>query len=109
MFALGPKTETSARRGPPGAAGALICGSAADFFDEQSVDTAPRIESGDARQAGVDHDLDAINRKRRLRDIRGHDRAALLVMGQRRVLFGGPQLAVERKNDELIADAGSAD
>ena len=63
MFALGPKTEATPGRGATGASGALIGGSAANFFHEQSVDAAPWIEPRDPRQAAVDHDVDAIDRQ----------------------------------------------
>src|SRR3954462_15882941 len=102
-FPFGPETEAVARRGPTGPAGALIGGRAADFFDEQGVDAAPGIEARDARQAAVDHCLDAINSERGFRDIGGNDGAPLLVMGKGGILFFRTQFAMKWKNNELIA------
>ena len=55
MFLLRPEPQTLTRRSATGATGALFGGRAADFFDEQCVDAAARIEARDARQSAVDH------------------------------------------------------
>ena len=62
MFALRPKPQAMPRRGASGAAGALLGGGAADFFDEEGVDAAARIEARDPREAAVDHHPHAIDR-----------------------------------------------
>ena len=92
-----------AGRGPAGAAGALVGGGAADFFDEQGVDAAARIEPRDARQAAVDDDPDAVDRERSFRHVRRDDGPAFLIMGERGVLLRRRQFAVERQDDESIA------
>ncbi len=109
MLALRPKPQAMARRGSSGAAGALIGGSAADFFDEQGVDAAARIEPRDARQAAVDHDLDSIDRERSFGHVRRDDGPAFLIMGERGVLLRRRQFAVERQDDKSIAHPRSAD
>jgi hypothetical protein len=78
-----------ARGGASGAAGALISGGAADFFNEQGVDAAAGVEPRHAGQAAVDDDPDAVDGERRLRDVRRDNGSPLLVMGERGVLFGG--------------------
>jgi hypothetical protein len=88
MLALRPKAKTMTRGRPSGAAGALIRGSAADFFDEQSVDAAAGVEPRHARKAAVDHDLDSIDGERRFGDVRRYDGPALLIMGERGILLG---------------------
>ena len=71
MFALGPKPQAMARRRPTRAASALIRRSAADFLDQQRVDSAPRIEPGDPGQPAVDHDPHAVDRERSFGHVRG--------------------------------------
>ena len=86
-----------------GAAGALLRGSAADFFDMEGIDPATRVEPRDARKAAVDDDLDSVDRERSFRHVCRHNRPALFVMGERRVLLGRRQFAVERQDDKAIA------
>src|SRR5207245_296109 len=50
MVALCPKPQAIARRRPASTPGPLLRGSAADFFDEQSVDSAIRVKRRNARQ-----------------------------------------------------------
>ena len=103
MLALRPKPQAMARRRPAGATGALLRGSAADFFDEQGVDAAAGVEPRDAREAAVDDDLDSVDRERSFRHVCRHDRPALLIMGERGVLLRRRQFAVEGQDDKAIA------
>src|SRR5438067_5258573 len=109
MFALGPEPKATTRCRASGAARPLIGGSTADFFDQQSVDSAPRIEPRDPRQTAVEHNPDAVDSEGSFRDVRGHDGPAFFVMRECGILFGRRQLAMKRKNDEAVADAGRAD
>src|SRR2546426_12620643 len=109
MVALRPKPQAMARRRPAGAPGPLLRGSAADFFDQQSVDSAIRVEPRDARQTAVDHDPDPVDRKRSLGDVRRNNRPSLLIMGERGVLLRGRQFAMEWQRDKSIAHPRSSD
>ena len=108
MFAFRPKPQAIAGGGAAGATGPLFRGSAADFFHQQGVDAAPRVEPCDARKAAVDHDPDSVDGERSFRHVGRHDRPAFFVMGEGRVLLGGREFAVERQDDESIAHPGSA-
>src|SRR6516164_5202410 len=74
LLVRGPKAQALAGSGAPSAAGALIGGGSADFFDQQSVDAAIRIVTGNSRETAVDHETHAIDGERSFGDIGGdHD------------------------------------
>ena len=101
-----------AGRGSAGATGALFGRGAADFFDEQRIDPAARIEARDPRQAAVDHDPHAFDREGSFRDVGRDDRFALFVTGECGVLLRRRQFAVERKrrrNRSLTREARMAE
>ena len=108
VFAFRPEPQTMARRRSSRASGALIGRSAADFFDEECVDPAARIEPRHSRHAAINDHAHAVDRERSLDDIRRNDRLALFIMAQRCVLFARRQLAMQRHDNELVAHAASA-
>ena len=61
VFVLGPEADGMAGGGAPGAPGALVGGGTRDVFDQQRVNAAPGIEAGHAREAGIDHQPDAVD------------------------------------------------
>ena len=93
------------RRGAPRAARPLIGGGPADFFHEQRIDAAIRIEPRDARQPAIDHHAHAVDGQRGLRDVRGDDDLPLPVVRQRRILIGHGQLPMQRQHHEFRAHA----
>jgi hypothetical protein len=97
VFGTRPEAQTFARRSAPGPTGALIAAGLGNFFDEQRVDAAIRIVTGDARQAGINHEAHAVNRDARLGDVRGHDDFGLLVARDRGVLVARGKFAVQRQ------------
>ena len=55
----GPEAEAAAGGGAACATGALVCGRAGDFPDEEGVNGAAGIEGGGAGEAGIDDGADA--------------------------------------------------
>ena len=91
-------------RGATGATCPLVRCGVADFFDEQRVDAAIGIISRYTRQTAVDHQANAVDGERGLRDVSGDDDFAPVISGHRRVLIDGRQFAVQRKDEELRAE-----
>ena len=90
------------RRGASGAARALVGGGAADLFDEQRVDAPVRVETGDARDAGVDDQAHAVDGQRGLGDVGADDDLPLAgITRDGGVLFGGREFAVERQREPV--------
>ena len=88
------RRQTSGRRAAR-PTGTLLGAGATDFFDEQRVDPAIRIEARDPREAAVDHHPHAIDGQRRLRDVGRDDHLAPLVTGHGGVLLIDGQFAVQ--------------
>ncbi len=105
MFGLGPESDAGAWSSAAGAAGALVGGGAADLFDEQGVESAPRIETRDAGEAAVDHRADAVDGERGFGDVGGDDDFRAVVAGDGGVLVAGLQFAVERE-EQVTAGFG---
>ena len=108
VLRLGPQTQTMAGRGAARATRALIRRGAADFLNEQSVDPTIRIEPGDPRQPGVDHQAHAVDGQGGLGDVGSNNHLAFArVSGQGGVLFAWWQLAVERQRNPIAAQSAS--
>ena len=98
MLAFGPQPDANAGRGAAGPAGPLVGGGATDFFDEQGVDSAMRIEAGNAGETAVEHDADAVNGYRCFRDIGGDDDLAAVIAFDGGILIAWRKLAVQGQN-----------
>ncbi len=98
-----PQAVGDARPLPRRAAGALRGGGLAGAGGDQVGDAGGDVELGAAREAGVDHHRDAVERDRGLGDRgREHDPAAALgIAADRGALRGGLDLAVERQDRHL--------
>src|ERR1044072_3605102 len=101
-----PKTQAVAGCGASRAPGALIGGGSADFFDQQGVDAAIRIVTGNSRQAAVDHETHAVNGERSFGDIGGDHDLAPVIARDGGVLILRRELAVQWKNGKLRAESG---
>ena len=97
-----PEADGAAGRGAAGAAGALVGGGAGNVLDQQGVDAAPGIEARDAREAGIDHEPDAVDGQRSFRDVGGHDDFPAVVAGDGGVLVVGRQFAVQRQEQRAL-------
>ena len=104
-----PEADGAAGRGAAGAAGALVGGGAGDVFDQQRVDAAPGIEARHAREAGVDHEADAVDGQRGFRNIGGDDDFPPVVAGDGGVLVVGRQFAVEWEEERALGGGGLAE
>ena len=87
-----------ARAGARGSARTLLQARERGGDRHQGRQRAPRVEARLARQARVHHDGHARNRQRRLGNRGRQDDAATARRGQRPVLLGGAQLAVQRQH-----------
>ena len=109
VLGLGPQAHTFAGGGASGAAGALIGAGLGDFFNEQGVDAAMRIVTGNARESAVDDEAHAVDGDGGLGDIRGDDDLGLVVAGDGGVLIARGKFAVERQQDVAAGLGGVAD
>ncbi len=105
VFFFGPEAEADSGGGASGASGALIGGGLADFFDEEGVDAAVGIEAGDAGEAGIDDEADAVDGEGGFGDVGGDDDFAAVGAVDGGVLGGGREFAVERE-DGAVASVG---
>src|SRR6185503_3393478 len=74
---LGIEADRDAARDPSAPAGTLRGRRPRDRLDAKLVDLLARRVALDAREAGVDHVMDAWNRERRFRDVGGEHDAPL--------------------------------
>ena len=87
MIVLGVEPHHATWPGAPGAPGALRAARAAHRLDLQRRQPAPRRVPRDPREAAVDHGDHAVDRHRRLGDVRREDHLALARRAHRRVLL----------------------
>src|SRR5947207_5618082 len=85
LAALRPQPMARAGSGPPGPSLALLGRGAADLLDEQSPDSALRIESRHSSQAAVYHMPDAVNRHGSLRHVGRDYYFAEWIRGKRQI------------------------
>jgi hypothetical protein len=105
---LGPEADGAAGGGAPGAAGALVGGGARDVLDQEGIDAAPGVEAGDAGEAGIDDEPDAVDGEGGFGDVGGDDDFLLVVAGDGGVLIVRGQFAVEREEDGALGGGGMA-
>src|SRR2546430_730652 len=96
MVILGPKSAASAGGGAARASFALISGSAADFFNKESADTARRVISSHASQPAIYHMPDAVDCDRGFRDIRRDHHFSKFARCKSTVLIFGWKFAMQR-------------
>ena len=96
---LGIQPDAHAVLHATAAAFALVGAALRNGFNWQSLGPRARFVAADARQSGVDDVADAGDGQRGLRDVRGDDHLALVVIGHGRVLVRRRQLAVQRQDD----------
>ena len=104
-----PQAHAASGRGASGTAGPLVGGGAADFFDQQSIDPAPRIIARDAGQPAVDHQRHTLDGQRRLRHIGRDDNLASPAGCHRFVLLARRHFAVQSENGKVAQRGGGAD
>ncbi len=89
LLALGPEPDTPPRPRPPGPAGPLRRRRPADPPQLEPVDPAPRVERGVSGQPAIDHGRDALDRQRRLGDVRRQDDLRAIARPEGAVLLFG--------------------
>src|SRR5690348_3889939 len=105
VLVRGPKTQAVPWRGASGATRALIGGGAADFFDQQRVDAAIGIITGNSRKTAVDHETHTVDGERRLGHISRDHYFAPFVTCYCGVLIFCCELAMEREDGEFGAES----
>ena len=108
VFFAGPEAHADARSRTAGAASALVGGSLADFFDQESVDAAIRVVARNTSEAAVDDATDAVDGEGSLGDVGRDDHFAFVVASNGGVLIVGRQLAVKREKNEAAGFVGVA-
>jgi hypothetical protein len=98
MQRLRPQPDGDARCFPPGAAGALVGGGAADAQGGEAGQAGRLVQPRRPPPAAVDDNFDAGHGKRRFRDRRRQHHAPPLGWAESAVLLGGRQVAVQREN-----------
>ncbi len=107
LRALAPDSIADAGRGAAGPAGALLGRGARDPLRLEPAHARARIEHAAPLEARIDDGADAVDREAGLGDVgREHDLATIAARGlERRVLLGRRQVAVERQDIDVRADA----
>ncbi len=101
VLPLRPEPHADSRRRAAGAARALVGARRGDFFDEQRVDPAVRIEARHPREPAIDHGRHPVDGERGLRDVGRDDDLARLRPGHRAVLLIRRQFPVQREAHEI--------
>src|SRR5262249_48486348 len=91
-----PQADAAPRPQPSGSTAALLGGGAADGRQHEAVEPAPRIETGEAHEPGVDDRHDALHRYRGLGDVGGEHDAPPRPRAQRPLLVVERLVAVQR-------------
>ena len=101
----GEEAHREARAEAAGAAGTLLGARARDAAEDQPVEAGARVEAEGACEARVDDGGDALDRERRLGDVRREEDAAAARRrgGERGVLGGAGKVAVEDADVEGLA------
>ena len=95
--------DDAAGSGASGASGPLLRGGFADAADFEGGESCPRRVGGDAGEAGIDDDANAVDGEGAFGDVSCQDQFALVRRVDRAILFGGWKVAVERSDQEVVA------
>ena len=101
---LAPQPVAGAGRGAARASAALVGRRARDAHGFEAAHAGGRVEALPALDAGVDDDANAVDGQAGLRDVGRDDHLAATVRidPQRRVLFRGREVPVQRNDAELV-------